>query len=59
MIERILLDLSLDIGHKQDKLLEILVKKSLEFNENNKNNTIAFNLSFVLLLTKIDLILEP
>lgn len=54
LVLKILLNFCSDISYKQDKFFEILSKKSLEFIFNRENNTIAFNLSLLLLLVKVD-----
>lgn len=56
MVLRIPLNLSSNIDHKQNKFLKILLKKNLEFVVSRGNDTIVFNLSFVLLLAKVNLI---
>lgn len=43
---------------KKNRFLEILLEKNLEFVLCKKDNIIAFNLNFMLLLAKIDLISE-
>lgn len=55
---KIPLDLSLSIGHKNNKFFEALLEKSLKFVLNRKNGTVASNFGLVLLPTKIDLIPE-
>lgn len=49
LILGILLDFSLDIGHKDGRFSEILPKKSLEFVSNRWAITIIFNLGLILL----------
>lgn len=58
LVLEILLTFGLDIGHKQDGFSKTLIKKSLKFVPNRREGTIAFNLSFVLLLAKVDPIPE-
>lgn len=55
---RIQLDFNLDISYKQCRFLKTLLKKDFEFVLSNRDSIIAFYLSFVLLLAKIDFILE-
>lgn len=58
MVLRIPLDLSLDAGHKGDGFSKALLKKSLEFILSRRDSTIIFNLGLVLLLVKVNSILE-
>lgn len=58
MILEILLNLCLDINHKQGGFSEIFLKKSLEFFPSKGDDTIVFNLSLVLLPAKIDPLAE-
>lgn len=58
LILEIPLNFSPDIGYKQDRFSKALLKKSYEFVLNKKDGFIAFNLGFVLLLAKINSILE-
>lgn len=55
---RILLDFSPDAGYKGGGFSETLLKKSLKFVLNKKNNTVPFNLGLILWLVKIDFISE-
>lgn len=52
------LNLYLDVDYKQGRFSKILPKKSFKFVSCKKNNTIVFNLSFILLSAKVNLILE-
>lgn len=54
----ILLNLSLDTGHKQDRLFKILLEKSFKFILNSENSIITFNLTLVLFLIEVDFILK-
>lgn len=58
LILKISLDFNLDTGYKGGRFFETLAKKNLKFVLNKRNGTVVFNLGFVLLLVKIDLILE-
>lgn len=58
LVLEILLNLSLDICYKNSKFLKTLLEKSLKFVSNNEDSILAFYLSFILLLAKIDLILK-
>lgn len=58
LVLEIPLDLSLDISHKQYGFPKTLLEKSLEFVLSSENNTIAFYLSFVLLLAEVNPILK-
>lgn len=58
MVLRIPLDFGLDASNKQGAFSGTLLKKSIEFIANEKKSTIAFNLSFVLLLAEVVLVLE-
>lgn len=49
-------NLSPDASYEQNRLFKTLLKKRLEFDSNRKNDTIAFNLSFILLPIKINFI---
>lgn len=50
LVSRVLLTLDLDASHKQDRFSKTLSKKSFVFGLSRRDNIIAFNLSFVLLL---------
>lgn len=58
LIFKIPLNLSLDISYKQDEFFKILLEKNLEFVSSRRNNIVSFNLGLVLLLIKVDLIIE-
>lgn len=58
LILRIPLYLSPDAGYKYNRFLKTLLKKGLEFVLSKRDGTVAFNLSFVLLLVEVTLILE-
>lgn len=58
LVLRILLDFSSDAGYKSDRFFEILPKKGIEFVASRRNDTVVFNLNFMLLPTKVDHILE-
>lgn len=58
LVLKILLDFDLDIGQKQGRFFQTCLKKNLEFVTYKKNNYITFNLYFVLLPAKLDLISE-
>lgn len=53
---RILVDLNLDTSYKSGKFFETLQKKNIEFILNKRNNIVAFNFGFVLLLAEVNLI---
>lgn len=53
-----MLDFNLDANYKQVRFFKTLLKKDFKFVWSRKNNTIIYNISLVLLLTKIDLILK-
>lgn len=55
---KISLDFNPDATYKGSRFSKILPKKGFEFIPSRKNSTITLNWSFVLLLAKIDLILE-
>lgn len=55
---KILLNRNQKIGHKQDRFFNILQKKDFKFISSDKNGTIIFSLSFLLLLKKLDPIPE-
>lgn len=52
----ILLNLDPDIGYRQSGFSKTWSKKSLKFIPSRRNDTVAFNLSLVLLPVKIDFI---
>lgn len=54
----ILLNLGLNTSHKQGGLFKTLLKEGFKFVSNRRSNIIAFKLSFVLLLVKVDFVLE-
>lgn len=54
---RILLDFSPDVDHKSSRFSKTLLEKDLKFVENKKNSIAVFNLSLLLLPTKVDFIL--
>lgn len=54
LILEILLNFSLNIYHKCDRFSKTLLEKGFKFVLYKKNNTIAFNLSLVLLSAEID-----
>lgn len=58
MVLKILLDFNTNISYKQCRFFKTYSKKGLEFILNIKNGIIVFNLSFVLLLIKVDPIIE-
>lgn len=43
-----------DTGYEQDRFSNNLLKKYLKFILNKRNSIVAFNLSFILLLVKVD-----
>lgn len=53
-----MLNLSSDASYKQSKFFKILPEKNFKFISSRENSIITFNLSFVLLLVKVDLILK-
>lgn len=53
-----MLNFGLDISYKEGGFSEILSKRGLKFVLSKKNNTVAFNLGQILLLAKVDIILE-
>lgn len=53
-----LLNLYLDIGHKEDRFSRTLLENGLKFVPSKGNDTVMFNLSLVLLPAKVDPILE-
>ena len=53
-----MLNLNLNTSYKQDRFFKTLPKKSLEFALNKKDDTIIFNLNFVLLLVKVNPVLK-
>lgn len=55
---RILLNFYLNIGYKKGWFSKILLKKGLKFVTSREDGTIIFNLSFVLLPVKINLVVE-
>lgn len=55
---KIQLNFSLDISYKQDRFFKTLLKKDFEFILYKANGTITFKLHFILLLGKIDFVLE-
>lgn len=57
LILEISLNLCLDVDHKQDRFTKTLSEEGFKFILNKKNNTIVFNLSFVLLIAEVNLIL--
>lgn len=56
MILEILFNFYLNIGCKQGGFFETLLKKNLKLLLNKRDDTIAFNLSLILLLAKVDFI---
>lgn len=50
------LNLSPDVGYKNNRFSEALLKKSLEFVSNKRDNTVIFILRFVLFPVEVDLI---
>lgn len=54
----ILFDFSLDVDYKQDKFFKTWLEKNFKFVLDKENNIVTFNLSFILLLAKVDLIPE-
>lgn len=58
LVLKISLNLSLDAIYKYCRFSKTILEKSLKFILNKKNRTIAFNLNFVLLPAKVNLILE-
>lgn len=54
----ILLNSNLNVGYKLGKFFGILSKKSFEFISNMRGSMVTFNLSYILLLVKVDLDLE-
>ena len=55
---KIPLNLGLDASYERDRFSEILLEKGLEFVLSRRNSIIVFNLSFILLLVKINPVLE-
>ena len=55
---QILLNFSPDTSYKWGRFFKTLIEKIFEFVLDSKDNTITFNLSFVLLLANINLISE-
>lgn len=53
---RISLDLSLNVGYKRYRFFKTLPEKGFDFVLNEKDNTIIFNLSLILLQLEVDLI---
>lgn len=58
LVLQILFNLSLDTGYQYNRFFKTLPNKNFKFILDKKYNIIAFNLSFILLLTEIDFILE-
>lgn len=58
MVLEIILNFCSDVSHKKGEFSEILSEKDLKFILSKKSNIIAFNLSLVLLLAKVDLVTE-
>lgn len=54
----ILVNLSLDNSHKQDKFFKTLLEKRFKFVSSNRSSTIVLNLDFLLRLVEIDLLPE-
>lgn len=52
------LNFNTDAGYKCNRFFEILPKESIKFILNMKNSIDAFNSSFVLMPTKVNLILK-
>lgn len=51
---KIILNFYLNAYYKQNKFFKILSKKNLKFISSRRNNIVTFNLSFILLLTKVN-----
>lgn len=58
MVLEIILNFCSDVSHKKGEFSEILSEKDFKFILSKKSNIIAFNLSLVLLLAKVDLVTE-
>lgn len=58
LVLEILFNLNPDTNYKQGEFYKVLAKKCLEFALNKQDSSVIFNLSLVLLLAKVDLILE-
>lgn len=56
LILGVLLNFNPNTSYKYSRFSKILLKKDFKFFSNNENNIITFNLSFILLLIKINLI---
>lgn len=52
------LNLSPDVCSKRNKFSKALLKDKIKFIQSGRNGTIAFNLSFILLLAEFNLILK-
>lgn len=58
MVLRIPLNIGSDISQKQSRFTKTLLKKGFEFILSKKGGTIEFDLNFILLSAKIDLVAE-
>lgn len=58
LILRIQFNFSLNAIYKQGRFFKILSKKDLKFILSRRNSIIVFNLNFILLPAKIDLVTE-
>lgn len=58
LVFKISLNLGSDISYKQNRFSKILSEKNLKFIPNRRGNSIAFDLSLVLLPIEIDLIIK-
>lgn len=56
LVLEISLHFDLNTSQKQGGFSKILLKKNLEFFSSKRNNTIAFNLLFLLLSAEVDLV---
>lgn len=51
-------DLIADVTYKEDKFSKVLLKKNCKFVVSKKNGFVSFNWDYLLLLAKIDFIIE-
>ena len=58
LVLEIMINFSPDASCKRSKFFKTLLEKRLKFALSRKNNTITYNLSFVLLLVEVNLVLK-
>lgn len=56
LVFKISLDFNLNAGYKSSRFFKNLLEKSFEFVLSEKDNTVIFNMDFLLLSVKVDLI---